>query len=344
LTPLRASRRRAAELRDAIAQVTREMPLFSVVIPTHNRAALLGRAIRSVQAQTCSDYELVVVDDGSSSATAELLQSLRGPRHTFLRHEVARGASAARNAGVLAASGEMITFLDDDDALRPNALQCLRDLRIAYPQLDFLWGGRLIHEEDRNGQTIDAREDAWHAVPCPISGSAFLRYVLQIATSAAFTIKRSLYQQLGGLDTSFMVSEDRDFFVTLAEGNFPGGAVDATIIDVHEISSSLSRSTGMRTAPDSDLRVLDKHRDYLQRPEHRQFEDAYLRAIFASFLQSGNRGAALQTLGTLRRRGALNLSVLRKYVRHAPEFRALKSLIRYNRLRQMTARMRHRAR
>jgi glycosyltransferase involved in cell wall biosynthesis len=320
------------------------MPLFSVVIPTHNRAALLGRAIRSVQAQTCSDYELVVVDDGSSSATAELLQSLRGPRHTFLRHEVARGASAARNAGVLAASGEMITFLDDDDALRPNALQCLRDLRIAYPQLDFLWGGRLIHEEDRNGQTIDTREDAWHAVPCPISGSAFLPYVLQIATSAAFTIKRSLYQQLGGLDTSFMVSEDRDFFVTLAEGNFPGGAVDATIIDVHEISSSLSRSTGMRTAPDSDLRVLDKHRDYLQRPEHRQFEDAYLRAIFASFLQSGNRGAALQTLGTLRRRGALNLSVLRKYVRHAPEFRALKSLIRYNRLRQMTARMRHRAR
>jgi hypothetical protein len=52
----------------------------------------------------------------------------------------------------------------------------------------------------------------------------------------------------------------------------------------------------------------------------------------------------MQILGTLRRRGALNLGVLRKYVRHAPEFRALKSLIRYNRLRQMTARMRHRAR
>jgi glycosyltransferase involved in cell wall biosynthesis len=320
------------------------MPLFSVVIPTHNRAALLGRAIQSVQAQTCSDYELVVVDDGSSNATAELLRSLKGPRTTFLRHEVARGASAARNAGVLAATGEMITFLDDDDELRPNALQCLRDMRVACPQLDFLWGGRLIHEEDRDGETIDTREDDWHAVPCPISGSDFLPYVLQIATSAAFTIKRSLYQQLGGLDTSFKVSEDRDFFVTLAEGNFRGGAVDATIIDVHEISSSLSRSTGMRTAPDSDLRVLDKHRDYLQRPEHRQFEDGYLRAIFASFLQSGNRGAAMQILGTLRRRGALNLGVLRKYVRHAPEFRALKSLIRYNRLRQMTARMRHRAR
>jgi glycosyltransferase involved in cell wall biosynthesis len=320
------------------------MPLFSVVIPTHNRAALLGRAIQSVQAQTWADYEIVVVDDGSTRETAELLRSLQGPRSTFLRHEVARGASAARNAGVLAAAGEMITFLDDDDELRPNALQRLQDLRIACPQLDFLWGGRLIHEKDRNGGTIDTREDDWHAVPLPVSGSDFLPYVLKIATSAAFSIKRSIYLQLGGLDTAFMVSEDRDFFVTLAEGNFLGGAVDATIIDVNETSSSLSRSTGVRTAPDSDLRVLDKHRDYLQRPEHRQFEDGYLRAIFASFLQSGNRDAAMQTLGKLRRRRALDLTLLRQYVRHAPEFRALKSLIRYNRLRQLAARMRHRAR
>jgi hypothetical protein len=238
----------------------------------------------------------------------------------------------------------MITFLDDDDELRPEALQRLRDLKIACPQLDFLWGGRLIHEKDRSGETIDTREDDWHAVPCPISGSNFLPYVLRIATSAAFTIRRALYQQLSGLDTSFKVSEDRDFFVTLAEGNFLGGAVDATIIDVHEISSSLSRSTGVRTAPDSDLRVLHKHRDYLQRVEHRQFEDSYLRAIYASFLQSGNRGAAIRTLGNLRRRGALELSLLRLYVRHAPEFRALKSLLRYNRLRQIRARMRQRAR
>ena len=116
------------------------MPLFSVVIPTHNRAVMLGRAIQSVQAQTCSDYEIVVVDDGSSSATAELLRSLQGPGNTFLRHEVARGASAARNAGVLAATGEMVTFLDDDDELRPNALQRLRELKNRIPATGFSLG------------------------------------------------------------------------------------------------------------------------------------------------------------------------------------------------------------
>jgi len=315
-------------------------PLFCVVIPTRNRVGLVARAIESVRAQTCSDHELVIVDDGSTDGTQELLRTIQGPRCRVIRNERGTGVSAARNTGVAAASSELITFLDDDDELRPHALQRLRERYAAYSRLDFLWGGRLVHEKDGDGQTIATREDDWHHVPCPIAGAGFLPYALRIATNAAFTLRRSLCQQLGGFDVAFRLSEDRDLFVTLAEGGYLGAAVDATIIDVYERASSLSRSTGVQSAPDFDLRVLEKHRSYLQRPENRGFENAYLAAIFASFLQGGNRRGAMHILAELRRRGALEFSLLRKYARHAPEFRALKSLLRYNRLRRLLSRTR----
>lgn len=317
-----------------------QTPLFSVVIPTHNRAHLVARAIASVQSQSFTDYELIVVDDGSGDGTPELLRTFEGPRCRIVRHARAAGASAARNAGVRAAAAPLITFLDDDDEFRPNALQCLHERFEAVDALDFLWGGRLIHEEDREGATVATREDDWQHVPCPVTGTRFLRYVLQIATSAAFTIRRALFEQLGGFDPAFRVSEDRDLFVTLASGGYRGAAVAATIIDIHENTASLSRGVGVLKAPECDLGVIAKHRAYLDLPENRAFVDEYLRTVYAGFLEAGDRIGALRTLRQLHQRGALDLSLLRRYVRHAPEFRALKSLLGYNRLRQM----RHRSR
>jgi glycosyltransferase involved in cell wall biosynthesis len=310
-------------------------PLFSVVIPTHNRAGMIVRALRSVLAQTLDDHETIVVDDGSTDGTREVQQSIQSERCRIIRHESNCGVSTARNLGVATATGEWITFLDDDDELRPNALKMLRDRLQAFPQLDFLWGGRLIHEKDGAGKTIAAREDDWHHLPCPISGTEFLPLILEIATSAAFTIRRTLYQQIGGFDPSFQVSEDRDLFMLLARGKYLGGAVCATIIDVNEMPSSLSRSAGIRAVADSDLRVMEKHREYLDHPEHQAFKSSYLLNIFAGFLQTGNRRSAMRILGELRSRGALNAGVLRKYLRHAPEFRALKSLLRYSSLRRL---------
>lgn len=98
--------------------------LISVYIPTKNRAGLLTKAIGSVQAQTHQDLELIVVDDGSSDCTADLLAALaaQDPRIRSLRHEQSRGGTAARNAAILAARGEFVTGLDDDDLFEPTRL------------------------------------------------------------------------------------------------------------------------------------------------------------------------------------------------------------------------------
>lgn len=99
-------------------------PLFSIVVPTHDRPALLHEAVASVAAQTCGDWELIVVDDGSTPPVdAAALRAVAGDRVTLLRHDQARGVAAARNTGYARARGTFIAQLDDDDKLAPDALE-----------------------------------------------------------------------------------------------------------------------------------------------------------------------------------------------------------------------------
>jgi glycosyltransferase involved in cell wall biosynthesis len=315
---------------------TAHIPLFSVVIPTHNREALLQRALRSVGRQTLGDYEVIVVDDASRDATPMYLASLPPDQCRSFRNEINLGVSGSRNRGASAARGECLVFLDDDDALRPDALERLRAASLAHPESDFLWGARCVHQKDLDGNYVTSRLDDWSAVREPVSGSGLLTLTLDIATNTAFTIRRSVFAALGGFDEQLTVSEDRDLFIRLARGGYLGFAVPHVIIDVDEhFNNSLSRNTGVRTGPAMDLRVLEKHREYLARTEHRQFVNRYLVAVFRGFLQANDRTSALRVIAELLRRGALSAEVLRLYVRHAPEFRLLKRLLRYDALRRL---------
>ncbi len=314
-------------------------PMFSVVIPTHNRSAAIGRALRSVLMQTMDDYEVIIVDDGSTDNTQQLLAALDCPRCRVIRNPVNVGVSASRNRGVAAARGEYIVFLDDDDEFRPTALVALRERCTSDQPPDFLWGTRVIHERSNTGHTISTRTDDWRDVPPNVVGSDFLPLTLRLATSAVFTIRRTLFEQLGGFDETLKVSEDRDLFITLAEGGYLGAAVSDAVIDVDESFNSLSRSVGVRGGADADLRVIDKHGEYLRRPEHHEFLSEYLHVVFAGFLQAGKRRSAMHIVGELRRRGALDMRAFRNYLRHAPECRALKSAIRYSTIRRLRNRL-----
>ncbi|PTU32923.1 glycosyltransferase family 2 protein [Stenotrophobium rhamnosiphilum] len=98
------------------------MPKVSVIIPTFNRAHILGRAIASVLGQTYSDLELIVVDDGSSDGTAALIQTFPDPRLRYVQQPRNLGVSAARNRGIAEARGEWLAFLDSDDLWLPQKL------------------------------------------------------------------------------------------------------------------------------------------------------------------------------------------------------------------------------
>jgi len=109
------------------------MRVVSAVIPLYNKAPHIKRAIDSVLAQTSPPDEIIVVDDGSTDGSGEVVSSIRDSRIRLIRQEN-RGDGAARNRGVQSAQGDLIAFLDADDVWKPRFLEVIQQLREKYPQ------------------------------------------------------------------------------------------------------------------------------------------------------------------------------------------------------------------
>ena len=99
-------------------------PIISILVPTHNRATVFGKTLHSIKNQTFTNWECIVIDDGSTDDTASVMQTFieQDTRFSYLKNERKKGAPAARNTGLLASTGEYIFFFDSDNILLPNAL------------------------------------------------------------------------------------------------------------------------------------------------------------------------------------------------------------------------------
>ena len=117
-------------------------PLVSVIIPTYNRPEMLQETIASIAAQTMTDWQAIIVDDGSIPAVNEQeIQAQFGNKFQVLRHAVAQGVSGAKSAGVNAATGKYLAFLDDDDLFAPTYLASAIEILEANPQISTLFMG-----------------------------------------------------------------------------------------------------------------------------------------------------------------------------------------------------------
>lgn len=179
-------------------------PLVSVIIPTFNRAAWVGEAIASVCAQTYTPQEVIVVDDGSQDATAEVVHTF-GSAMTYLPRPHA-GVSAARNAGVAQSHGEFVAFLDSDDLWLPGKVAAQIALFQQYPDTqvcytDEVW---IRHGVRVNQKRIHHKHSGWmfeQSLPrCVISPSSVM-------------IRRGFWEQHGGFDETLPACEDYDLWL-----------------------------------------------------------------------------------------------------------------------------------
>lgn len=195
-------------------------PRVSVIIPTYNRADLVQQALASVKAQTYRDFEIVVVDDGGTDGTFEVLSADREIR--VLRHAGRRGVSAARNTGIHAARGEWLAFLDSDDLWQPDKLARQIFWLEGQPELLICQTGETwVRRGVRVNKPLSHRQ---------VGGKIFLPSLRRCMISpSAVVLHRRLISDHGGFDETLPAAEDYDLWLRLT-WRYEVGLVDEPLV------------------------------------------------------------------------------------------------------------------
>lgn len=189
------------------------MPEVSVIIPTHNRRALLPLTMHSARHQRLVDLEVIVVDDGSEDGTADFLGRVSDARVRVFRHDVAQGVSAARNHGIEEARGRWVAFLDDDDLWAPRKLSLqLEALRVTGRR--WAYGGTV--EMSKDNLVFDGRPPF---TPDEISREITRRNMVHAGSSNVIVDREWLPRP--AFDGTFHHSPDWDLWIRLARMGLP---------------------------------------------------------------------------------------------------------------------------
>jgi len=290
---------------------TPEPLAMSVIIPAYNAAWCVRRAIDSVLAQDFRDFEVIVVNDGSTDDTNAVLAAC-GDRIRAV-HQRNGGLSSARNAGIREARGEFVAFLDADDWWLPGKLGRQLELMRARPELGFCSCAARV--ESPQGELLNVWSCArWHG--------AFLDHLFgsnaDVAGSgSAVVARRALFAQTGDFDESLDSLEDIDMWMRLAAVS-EYACLEEPLVVILKRPDSMSRNLEvMRTAA---MQVMKKNRPLLPAAQQGSYWRTCMASIHGDYAKwryrAGQRGAALRELGNLFRlapirRGRLGLGLLK---------------------------------
>jgi glycosyltransferase involved in cell wall biosynthesis len=268
-------------------------PKISVIMPVHNRADVLPRAIRSVLDQRLRDFELIVVDDGSSDASAEVARSFADDRIRVIEQGENRGGNAARNAGVRAAEAPLIAFLDSDDTYLPEKLEWVVGEFKRRPELDLLVDsfvkvqppGSARPRVERKNPVIHGRELFRKAL--------FTRQLWKATPS--ITVRRETIDRAGDFDQSLKRLQDFDFLIRASE--FANCASTDRVLWVkYWDAKAISAQDTMITA---NIELCRRHPEYLSTTEYRPGLAYALRLSLWRRLKSGHFSGAVRDVRNL---------------------------------------------
>jgi glycosyltransferase involved in cell wall biosynthesis len=203
-------------------------PLISAIMPTRNRLGALVRALSGIDAQRFRNFEIVVVDDGSTDGTAQWLRTNR-PDISLIELSQSGGAAAARNHGVARSRGEIVAFLDDDDFWRPAYLEVQAAQFEAHPEADLCTTG---HVEVHAGGRV-SRPDL-----CPLYDYAkplvHLMAECPIHTLSVVACRRTALERVGPFTESLSIVHDLDWYLRLLTAggkveHYPDALVDHAV-------------------------------------------------------------------------------------------------------------------
>jgi glycosyltransferase involved in cell wall biosynthesis len=250
------------------------MPKLSIIIPTHNRADMLKKAIDSATSQSFTDLEVIVVDDGSD---VPVTYGGEDPRVSVHRHERARGASAARNTGLAHARGLYTAFLDDDDTLQPDyACVMVGYFDASGEAIDFAWPALQVFDLSTGKEFLAQQHACLIRRDAPSSERAYVAISYTRTTGMVF--RTDSIRQFGGFDETLSVSEDRELIFRMLSGGCGCGSVDTPLVNffIHP-GPRLSASSSLVKQARCDSLVADRHADFIAR--HPRLAARYLNMV-----------------------------------------------------------------
>lgn len=211
--------------------------MVSIIIPTYNRAGTIMRSIQSVIEQSYTEWELIIIDDGSTDNTKDIVKSVmeQEVRIRYIHCPENKGQAFARNAGIQAAGGEYIAFQDSDDCWLPDKLQRQMSIMEAHPEYGLVYG-QVVYDE--NGMLsapyppVDGGEQVFKA--CLKQN--------QIGTPTML-VRKEVFDTIGLFDTSLAALEDYELALRITK-RFPTGFVTAPVLKAYKSADSVSRDLG----------------------------------------------------------------------------------------------------
>lgn len=273
---------------------------FSVIIPVYNKSMTICSAVESIYAQTCKDFEILIVDDGSTDAIDDALNSLHGVQHRLIHRENG-GVSRARNTGLAHAQGEYVCFLDADDLWKSDHLETLRQLIEKYPQADmFVTSNEVVFSDER----IHHSNEALKSFDLDFETDDFLgllnRTSYAVVNTNSVCIRRSVMEQEGiRFEPGIKIGEDTDVWFRVGLNHKVAISKKETTVYRREHSTATSATSHIQNwifsqrIPEilADEQISEKVKASVV-----QLIDRYKMTSSREYMASGNRSEAKRVL------------------------------------------------
>lgn len=282
------------------------MAEIAVILPVRNRATTVRRAIDSVLSQDFADFELIVVDDGSTDRTAGIVGAVSDPRLRLIRLDGRRGANVARNAGIRAARAPLLSFLDSDDEFLPEKLAFVSSFFATHQDVEVLVDsfvkltprrGRLAWT-DRSNRVIDDQEQFRRAL--------FTRRLWK--ATPAISVRKSAAVRAGLFDERLERLQDFDLLAKLS-GSARCASTDRVLWIKHASADAISANSGSLIR--SYIELCRRHPQFIENAAYRPGLARDIARQIRRYVAHGRLGRAAGDLKRLsrafgwRRTGAL---------------------------------------
>lgn len=268
-------------------------PAVSVILPVHNRVELLPRAIGSVLDQRFTDFELIIIDDGSTDRSSDAARSWKDDRIRIIDLPMKRGGGAARNVGIRAARAPLIAFLDSDDAYLPDKLEFVVAAFENQPGLDVLIDS---FEKVQPPGSVRARLVRRNPVinDQNLFRTALFRRLLWKATPS-ITVRREAIERSGLFDESLGRLQDFDLLIRLSE-NAVCASTDQVLWVKYSDPNSISAQDTLIPA---NVELCRRNPHYLSTEDYRRGLGFSLGLSLRRRIRSADFTGAVQDLRTL---------------------------------------------